>query len=113
MLRTLGSDVLGSRRPTLPGRRLGMPERTVGSFLPATGGPRVIKKQDRRNEARREHLVARVRGEFTEMPCLRVTGEEAARLFGLRADVCRRILDDLAGASAIRRAPDGRYSRLA
>jgi len=112
MLTTLGSDVLGNRSGSLPARRLRMPEGTVGSFLPAPGGPRVIKKHDRRNEERRERLLARVRGEFVEMPCLRVTCEEAGRLFGLRADVCRRILDDLAGASEVRRAPDGRYSRL-
>jgi len=89
-----------------------MPEGSVESFLPTPADLRVIKKQDRRNEARRERLLARVGGEFMEMPCLRVTCEEAGPLFGLRANVCRRVLDDLAGAREIRRAPDGRYSRI-
>ena len=39
--------------------------------------------------------ILRVRGEFQEMPCLRLTGRQAQRLFDLRADVCQRLLGAL------------------
>ena len=41
---------------------------------------------DRRNHASREALLIRVRGEFTEMPCLRLTRGQAQRLFDLWRD---------------------------
>ena len=47
---------------------------------------------DRRNHSQRQFLLDRVAGEFREMPCLRLTRAQAQRLFGLRADVCDRIL---------------------
>ena len=50
---------------------------------------------DRRDDASRKALMERVYGEFHEMPCLRLTPEQARRLFGLRADVCQRVLDRL------------------
>ena len=50
---------------------------------------------DRRDHARRHALVQRVYGEFHEMPCMRLTGAQARLLFGLRLDVCERILAGL------------------
>ena len=50
---------------------------------------------DRRDQASRDELVERVYGEFSEMPCLRLTAAQAQRLFGLRADICARILAGL------------------
>jgi hypothetical protein len=50
---------------------------------------------DRRNQRSREALVTRVVAEFQEMPCLRLTGRQAQRLFDLRADVCQRLLGAL------------------
>ena len=40
----------------------------------------------------RETLVRRVHGEFVEMPSLRLTRGQVQRLFGLRPDVCERVL---------------------
>jgi len=112
MLTSLASEVIRDRTGSPPPMRLLAPDRTMGSCVPAPVGPRPVKERDRRNEDGRERLLGRVRGEFMEMPCMRVTCEEAARLFGLREDVCTRILADLVRAGDIRRAPDGRYSRL-
>jgi len=88
-------------------------ERVVRPFVSARPALRLLKKPDRRDDESRARLVGRVRGEFSEMPCMRVTCAEAARLFGLRPDVCARVLADLAGAGDIRQGPDGRFSRLA
>ena len=51
--------------------------------------------RERRNQSSRDALVQRVYGEFHEMPCLRLTAGQAQRLFGLRPDVCQRILTSL------------------
>ena len=50
---------------------------------------------DRRTPAARAALLARVSAEFQEMPCMRLTAAQARRLFGLRPDVCQRILTAL------------------
>jgi hypothetical protein len=50
---------------------------------------------ERRNQRSREALLTRVVAEFEEMPCLRLTGQQAQRLFDLRADVCQRLLGAL------------------
>jgi len=50
---------------------------------------------DRRNPATRDALLARVCAEFHEMPGMRLTAGQARRLFGLRSDVCQRILTAL------------------
>jgi hypothetical protein len=57
-----------------------------------TQGPRL---QDRRNDAAREALLCRVFSEFDEMPGLCLTAAQAQRLFGLRPDVCERVLATL------------------
>ena len=42
-----------------------------------------------------ELLVARVRGEFSEMPGLRLTLQQACRLWQLEVSVCETLLDHL------------------
>ena len=64
---------------------------------------------DRRDHMSREQLLNRVRAEFEEMPCLRLTRDQAQRLFGLRADVCARLLDTLVAQHALCREGDDRY----
>ena len=64
---------------------------------------------ERRNVASREELLRRVRAEFGEMPCLRLTPGQARRLFGLRADVCERVLGTLVGRHTLTCGIDGRY----
>jgi hypothetical protein len=64
---------------------------------------------ERRDATSREQLLQRVRGEFEEMPCLRLTCAQARRLFGLPADVCERVLTELVRDCTLLRGPDDRY----
>jgi hypothetical protein len=47
-------------------------------------------------------IADRVRGEFNEMPGLRLTREQAARLWGLDSKACEEVLDCLVAASFLR-----------
>ena len=53
------------------------------------------RSSERREPASRDELLARVRAEFEELPSLRLTRGQAQRLFGLRADICDRVLATL------------------
>lgn len=55
-------------------------------------------------------LAARVRGEYEEMPGLRLTVAQAARLFGVSPDVAHAVLDDLRRASVLTCSNRGTYS---
>ncbi len=55
-------------------------------------------------------LAARVRGEYMEMPGLRLTVRQAARLFSLSLDVARLVLDELQYASVLTSDSDDAYS---
>jgi hypothetical protein len=67
-------------------------------------------RPDRRNLPAREQLLRRVRAEFDEMPCLRLTRGQAQRLFGLAPGVCDRVLASLVTDGMLRCGPDGRYA---
>lgn len=67
--------------------------------------------EERRDAASRLQLLHRIRAEFQEMPCLRLTAGQAQRLFGLRADVCERLLAALVREGTLTRGPDSRYGR--
>jgi hypothetical protein len=47
-------------------------------------------------------VVERVRGEFNEMPGLRLTPKQAARLLGLEPRTCDEVLDSLVAAAFLR-----------
>jgi len=64
---------------------------------------------DRRDASSRAVLLQRIRSEFVEMPCLRLTGPQARRLFDLRTDVCERVLATLVRARILTCDGDGRY----
>lgn len=64
---------------------------------------------DRRAQPGRDLLLARVRGEFSEMPCLSLTIPQAMRLFGLREDICRRVLGTLVADGVLWKRHDERY----
>jgi hypothetical protein len=49
-----------------------------------------------------EALLRRVRGEFAEMPGLRLTVGQAARLWGLERGTCEAIIKTLIGSSFLR-----------
>lgn len=56
-------------------------------------------------------LVDRVRGEFLEMPGLRLAHAQAARLFALDPGMSVRVLDALVEAGFLHKTPDGAYLR--
>jgi hypothetical protein len=56
-------------------------------------------------------LLQRVRAEFNEMPGLRLTPAQAARLLGLDASSCQRVINALVGADFLKRAADGSVMR--
>jgi hypothetical protein len=64
---------------------------------------------DRRGGGARAQLLDRIRGEFKEMPCLRLTCRQAQRLFGMRADISERVLATLIGEGLLTCGPDARY----
>jgi hypothetical protein len=81
-----------------------------GSLALAAGDlPGARPRIDRRSHEARDLLLARVRGEFTEMPCLSLTVPQAMRLFGLRDDICRRLLAALVADGALSKREDERY----
>lgn len=59
----------------------------------------------------RRTLIARARGEYAEMPDLRLTTQQAARLWGLDAATSHAILDALVDAEFLCRMPSGAYRR--
>ena len=58
-----------------------------------------------------EDLIQRARGEYLEMPGLRLTDAQAGRLWGLDTTTCQRLLRTLLDAQFLTRTPDGRYRR--
>jgi hypothetical protein len=59
-----------------------------------------------------EEMLLRVKGEFLEMPGLRVTEEQARRLWGLDADSCRALLGELVLANFLFRTHNGAFMRV-
>ena len=57
-------------------------------------------------------LLQRVYAEFLEMPGLRLTSQQAQRLWGLDESACRRLLDHLVDANFLCRPGHGMYMRL-
>lgn len=55
--------------------------------------------------------VMRVRGEFAEMPCMRVTAEMACTLFGVKEPAMTGILERLAADGFLTRTGQGEYVR--
>ena len=56
-------------------------------------------------------LLHRVRSEFLEMPGLRLTPAQAARLWAIDRSTSERILDGLAAAGFLSRNREGAYVR--
>lgn len=59
-----------------------------------------------------ESTLQRIRGEFLELPGLRLTCAQAQRLWGLDEQTCRQLLDRLVEAKFLWRPPHGAYARL-
>ena len=56
-------------------------------------------------------LIARIRGEFREMPGLSLTIDQACRLLGCDAATCRHVIDVLVAEGQLRWSRDGRLIR--
>jgi hypothetical protein len=59
----------------------------------------------------REQMIRRISGEYLEMPGLRLTSEQAQRLWGLDSQSCSEILTELVATNFLARTADGRYAR--
>jgi len=59
------------------------------------------------------HAVAnRVRNEFLEMPGLRLTLRQAARLWGLELSACEHVIEVLVQSAFLRWTPGGMVARV-
>lgn len=58
-------------------------------------------------------LEDRIRGEFLEMPGLRLTPQQASRLWALDPTTSARVLDGLASIGFLARTREGAYLRTA
>jgi hypothetical protein len=87
----------------------------IGFFSsPSLNSARTIRRRFMATQAgpyADERLVARARGEYLEMPGLRLTPEQAKRLWGLDAETCGRVLLALVETHFLTRGLDGRYAR--
>ena len=59
-----------------------------------------------------EEVLRRVKGEYLEMPGLRLTPAQARRLWGLDADSCDALLFALVDAKFLFRTRDGAFMRV-
>ena len=65
------------------------------------------KQKSGRKSPPPESLVARVRGEYFEMPGLRVTLEQACRLWQVDVSTCEMLLEYLVRAGFLRQTDSG------
>jgi hypothetical protein len=57
-------------------------------------------------------LAIRVHGEYMEMPGLRLTVRQAARLFGMAPDVADAVLNELQGRSILACSHDNAFALI-
>jgi len=58
-----------------------------------------------------QDVVRRIRGEFLEMPGLRLTAQQARRLWRLDESACNAVLGALVDAQFLARTRDGAFIR--
>jgi hypothetical protein len=86
---------------------LPMPSPTLAFGVPRA---QFLLTGERRDHDSRERLLRRIREEFREMPCMRLTEVQSARLFGLSKAVCARILATLVREGTLWMGSDGRLA---
>jgi hypothetical protein len=59
-----------------------------------------------------QHLLNRIRAEYTEMPGMSLSLDQVARLCGMDAYTCQSVLDALVDAKFLCVTADGTYVRL-
>jgi response regulator of citrate/malate metabolism len=57
--------------------------------------------------------LERIRAEYQEMPGLRLTSDQVARLCGVERSSCEQLLEALVDTRYLERSTDGRYARPA
>lgn len=57
-------------------------------------------------------LLRAIWNEYVEMPGLRLTREQAQRLWSANAETCASVLDSLVELQVLERSDDGKYGRL-
>jgi two-component system, cell cycle response regulator DivK len=104
------------RKPLLPDELARVLQCVSSRIDPPPDGVHLQPSERRRHrrgaaggEPQRKSLDAMIRGTYREMPGLSLSLDQAARLFGLREQTCRIVLDDLVGSGALRRSADGQY----
>jgi Fic family protein len=60
----------------------------------------------------KQHMLNRVRGEFLEMPGLRLRLDQAQRLWGLDRSTCEELLKSLVDSKFLSRRSGGVYCRF-
>jgi hypothetical protein len=68
---------------------------------------------ERRSAGTTDQMLSRIRGEFLEMPGLRLTSAQAERLWGLESQTCLALLESLVEARFLTRGKSGTYGRPA
>ena len=63
------------------------------------------------NRSPQSALEFRIRGEFGQMPGMRLEVEQAMRLWSIDHATCRQALDDLVREGFLQRDDTGRYAR--
>ena len=81
------------------------------SDTPSNVGEWQPRSPQRMPESQWRTTLMRVRAEFAEMPCMRVTSEQARALFGLGDSASEWILDRLTSEGFLSRTPQGEYVR--
>jgi hypothetical protein len=71
-----------------------------------------LTRVDIRTRPNDEELIGRIRGEYLEMPGLRLTRPQARRLWGLDEHTSDRLLTMLVERKFLTCGPDGAYVRL-
>jgi len=57
--------------------------------------PMVSVTAERQSSVSKARLIGQIRGEYEEMPCLRLTLPQASRFWNVDRDTCRAVLDAL------------------
>jgi hypothetical protein len=68
---------------------------------------------ERRSIGTTDQILSRIRGEYLEMPGLRLTSAQAERLWGLDGQTCLAVLESLVEAKFLSRSREGTYGRPA
>ena len=58
-----------------------------------------------------EAILRRIRGEYREMPGMRLTEDQAMRLWALDRPTCRRVLDSLVASHYLEQDHSGQFAR--